>query len=87
MVLHKNLLLILVLMAVNSRFGLALPHQSIRFSFEKVSLFFLEMCLDQDNLLKGIANKTVRSRSGVFSTGAMGALAPAILGKSFIDQF
>jgi len=35
MVFRQILLPILVLVAINSRFGLAVPHQTIRFSFEK----------------------------------------------------
>ena len=52
---------ILVLVAVNSRSGLGLPHQSIRFSFEKVSPFLYPgYVFDEGNLLQGIATKTVR---------------------------
>ena len=41
MTFRQILLPILVLVALNLRLGLALPHQTIRFSFEKVSLFFM----------------------------------------------
>ena len=59
---HQLLVPILVLVAVNSRLGLALPHQSIRFSFEKVSKFAfhdMHMSFVQGNLLNDIDNKTV----------------------------
>jgi len=48
MVFCQILLPILVLLAINSKFGLALPHQTIRFSFEKYVLQYVETPIEDD---------------------------------------